>query len=228
MSSAADAPRFQVGPGMLVRLVYSVFDAEGEPVEAPDQEAEILFGFGQLLPELERGIEGLASGESRSLRLAPERAYGRRRKEGILEVDRSEFPEDVAPGDRFEVENEQGAVLVLKVLEVLSDAVVVDTNHPLADQEVRFEVRVEAVRPATEAEIEARVRAMEEPSNEPAPSNLISPDRLLRRTRQDYEEPTGRPMGLPADGGEPKPAAQPDHAETKKISTQAQTGAKTR
>lgn len=204
---------------MLVRLAYSVFDAEGELVEAPDQRAEILFGFGQLLPQLERGIEGLAPGQSRTLRLAPESAYGRRDPQGILEVDRSEFPDDVAPGDRYEVENEQGAVLVLKVLEVLPDAVVVDTNHPLADQEVRFEVRVEEVRPATEAEIEARVRALEDPTSAPAPLNLISPERLLRRTRRDYDGPTQDPMTPPADS--PGPAAPLDPAETKKNGAKA-------
>lgn len=175
---------YQVGPGTVVRLSYAVFDAEGERVETSDQTLEAVVGFGRLLPAIERAIEGLTTGASRSITLPPQQAFGRRDKHLILEVDRDEFPPEVSAGDRFEAEHESGGTLVLKVLEVLPDAVVVDTNHPLADQEVRFDLRILEVRPATEAELEAAAKgAGAEDALEQHPQ-LISPDRLLRPRTQ--------------------------------------------
>jgi FKBP-type peptidyl-prolyl cis-trans isomerase SlyD len=185
---------FQVGPGMLAAIEYEVFDADGELAgrSDPGQPLLAVIGYGQLLPALERALDGLPAGGQRSVTLRPEQAYGRRDPAGTLEVDRDDFPDDVAAGDRFEVEAEGGERLVLRVLDVSKDAVVVDANHPLAGQRVRFELRVLNVRPATEQELEraaAQLEAAERPGTEfgPAPGgpvDLVAPERLIRRRRR--------------------------------------------
>jgi FKBP-type peptidyl-prolyl cis-trans isomerase SlyD len=199
------AEQFQVGPETLVSLRYAVFDAEGEAVDAPEEPVEVVFGMGQLLPGLEQAIEGLSPGDKKSIELAPEQAYGRRDPTALIEVDRDEFPEDVAAGDRFEAETEQGELVILRVLEVLDDAVVVDTNHPLADQTVRFDLEIMGVRPATEAEIQAAAARLQ--AEESADPELIPPGRLLRGGGQRYE--SEHTSAGPAQPDEGKPATGP-------------------
>ena len=172
------APSYQLGPGMWARLGYQVFDAEGELVETGDSELSCLIGFGVLFPALEEKLEGLAQGAARTVHLRPEQAFGLRNPEAQVEVDRSDFPDDVAAGDRYEAEDEDGRPVLLQVLDVTDEGVVVDSNHPLAGQTLRFEVEAREVRPATDSELEqAEARLL---SQEAEPEALITPESLLR------------------------------------------------
>jgi FKBP-type peptidyl-prolyl cis-trans isomerase SlyD len=149
---------------MVVRFAYELFDAEGELVERSDDAEPVsaLFGHAEVVPALERALDGLPAGASRSVRLRARDAFGIRDPAAILEVDRADFPDALAEGDELVAEDRGGRPVPLKVLAIHDDVVVLDTNHPLAGQEVRLDVRVLDVRPATEAEIaaaEARVAA---------------------------------------------------------------------
>jgi FKBP-type peptidyl-prolyl cis-trans isomerase SlyD len=170
-----------VGPDTWLTLSYRVFDADGDEVEdaTPDAPLEVVFGHAQLLPAIEQAIEGLGPGQKRSLTLPPAQAFGERNPRALIEVDRGEFPPDVAPGDHFEVENEEGELLVLKVLDVGDEHVVLDTNHPLAGQRVRIDLTVHEVRPATEEELEEARTRLTEPAPVPE-APLIGVERLLR------------------------------------------------
>jgi FKBP-type peptidyl-prolyl cis-trans isomerase SlyD len=169
---------YQLGPGMWARLGYQVFDAEGEKVETGDSELCCLIGYGVLFPALEDKLDGLAQGASRSVVLKPEQAFGLRNPEAQVEVDRSDFPDDVAAGDCYEAEDEEGRPVLLQVLDVSDEGVLVDSNHPLAGQSLRFEVEAREVRPATEAELsEAEARLV---AQEAEPEPLITPESLLR------------------------------------------------
>lgn len=170
---------FQVGPETFVTLGFQVFDAEGEAASQPEVMGTV-FGMGGLLPGVERAIEGKKQGDEIEIVLASKEAYGKRDPKGILEVDRSEFPKTVSVGDRFELENDAGGVLVVHVLDVQDEVVVIDTNHPLADQEVKFVVEIQEVRPATREEIEAQEALLDEDSQylsaevpDISPANLI-------------------------------------------------------
>jgi FKBP-type peptidyl-prolyl cis-trans isomerase SlyD len=110
--------------------------------------------------------------------LRPEQAFGLRNPEAQVEVDRADFPEDVAAGDCYEAEDEEGRPVLLQVLDVSDEGVLVDSNHPLAGQTLRFEVEAREVRPATEEELEqAEARLLTE---EEEPEPLITPESLLR------------------------------------------------
>jgi FKBP-type peptidyl-prolyl cis-trans isomerase SlyD len=173
----------QLGPGVWARLRYRVFDAEGEALEPEAVEAGFVFGYGALLPALEAALGGKSTGSRLTVELAPKDAFGKRDSELRLEVERQEFPPDVTPGDRFDAERADGTPLVLQVLEVTEEAVVLDLNHPLAGQRVRFEVEVLEARPASREELAlAEAHLAEEPEGSPLP--LIDPARLLRRGSQ--------------------------------------------
>ena len=176
MSSERSA--YQLSPGMWARLGYQVFDAEDEVVDTGDSELCCLIGYGVLFPALEEKLEGLAQGTSRSVLLRPEQTFGLRKPDAQVEVERSEFPADVAAGDCYEAEDEDGRPVLLQVLEVTDEGVLVDSNHPLAGQTLRFEVEAREVRPATEAELEqAEQRLL---SEEEQPQALITPESVLR------------------------------------------------
>ncbi|MCC6666410.1 MAG: FKBP-type peptidyl-prolyl cis-trans isomerase [Polyangiaceae bacterium] len=175
--------QYQVGPEIVVTLSYEVFDADGELVGGSDGPCSVVFGFGELLAQVERAVEGAVPGESRTVRLSAQQAFGERDPKAVIEFDRAEFPADVAPGDSFEAEGEGGDVVVLTVLDVTPDAVVVDQNHPLAGQPLRVEVQVLETRPATADELTAAAAELEEPADT-ADSQLIVAERLLRGPTQ--------------------------------------------
>lgn len=152
---------FQVGPGTFYVLSYRAFDAEDEPASEPEVIGAV-FGTGQILPEVEAKLEGRAVGDRIEVRLSGTRTFGARSADSILEIDRSEFPPDVAPGDRFELENAAGDLLVAHVLDVGADFVVIDTNHPLADQEATLRGELLEVRPASSEEVRAAELSLEE------------------------------------------------------------------
>jgi len=180
---------------MWVRLRVMIHDAEGEAVQAEPTETSFVFGFGSLVPALEAGIEGLPQGAKKSLTLKPEDAFGVRDPKAVLEVLRDDFPDDVAEGDVFEAEEDEsadapGGMVLLRVLEVTPDSVILDRNHPLAGQKVRFDVEVLEVRPADDSEISAAEAAVMAPQTAEAP--LIPVASLLRGGTRRYEkDPSG-------------------------------------
>jgi FKBP-type peptidyl-prolyl cis-trans isomerase SlyD len=176
------------------RLRYRVFDAEGEALEADAVETGCVFGYGALLPALEAALQGKTAGARCSVELAPKDTFGMRDPTRTLEVLRDEFPPNVAPGDRFDGEGSDGTPLLLQVLEVTESSVILDLNHPLAGQRVRFEIEVLEARPASNEELTLAEAALtEEPEGTPEPGSfgmpsqkgpagpLIDPARLLRR-----------------------------------------------
>ena len=142
---------FQVGPETFVTVSSEVLDAEGETAGA----AEVLgfvFGRGLLFPRIEQALEGRIAGDCVSVKLDPRDAFGQRDPAAILAVAREDFPDDVAAGDRFEVENDAGGMLVVHVLDVSENEVHIDTNHPLSGQVVTMQVTILEVRVATAEE----------------------------------------------------------------------------
>jgi FKBP-type peptidyl-prolyl cis-trans isomerase SlyD len=140
----------------VVTLSYVLFDERGETVDQATGATPLTYvhGYAQIVPGLERSLEGLVAGEKRDLTIEAVEAFGERDDEAVFEVEKADFPEgEVAMGDEFVAEGPDGEPIAMRVIEVLPDAFVVDTNHPLAGQRVRFEVEVTDVRPASEDEI---------------------------------------------------------------------------
>jgi FKBP-type peptidyl-prolyl cis-trans isomerase SlyD len=155
-----------VAADTVVTLSYELFDHKGEIVDGATVEEPLtyLHGYAQILPGLEKGVEGMRTGEKKSFVVEAEEAFGEQDDEGIFEVERSEFPdsEGVVAGDEFVAEGPDGEPFTMRVVEVRGEALVVDTNHPLAGQRVRFEVEVREVRAANEGEIAEAQAELEE------------------------------------------------------------------
>jgi len=159
MSSAT-----QAGPDTVVTLAYTLYDEDGEVLDRTEGEAPVsyLHGYGQIVPGLERGVEGMGKGDVRSVIVSAADGYGEYDPAAVVEIDRHDFPrpDEVVAGDEFVAESDDGESVSMTVLEVSGDACVVDTNHPLAGEVLRFEVTVLDVREATESEMEQASQAL--------------------------------------------------------------------
>jgi FKBP-type peptidyl-prolyl cis-trans isomerase SlyD len=192
---------------MWAMLRYRLFDAEGEPVLSDAAEIGFVFGYGTLLPSVEQALFGKNPGESLSVVLSPQEAYGKRDPKAVLEVDRSDFPEDVAPGDRFEAENDEGSLVVLRVLDVNDEVVTLDGNHPLAGQKIRFELELLEVRPASAEELSLAEALLEDEESLEVP--LIAPESLLRGGGRRYEKGPEAEGITPSASEDPEPKSRP-------------------
>jgi FKBP-type peptidyl-prolyl cis-trans isomerase 2 len=100
-------------------------------------------GSGQILPGLEKELEGLNEGDKKGIELPPERAYGQRDPEAFREVSLSAFrdPDNLHRGQKVAGELD-GRKFEAAVAEVGSDNVTLDMNHPLAGRTLEFQLEV--------------------------------------------------------------------------------------
>jgi len=154
----------QVGPDTFVTLAYTLYGEDGDVLDSTDEDAPLsyLHGYGQIVAGLERRIEGMVRGDARSIIVPPAEGYGEYHREAVLEVERAEFPDpnSIVIGDEYVAESDDGEMLPMTVLEVNDDNCIVDTNHPLAGETLRYDVIVLDVRPATDREIRAAEEAL--------------------------------------------------------------------
>ncbi|HWA28316.1 MAG TPA: peptidylprolyl isomerase [Lacunisphaera sp.] len=117
-------------------------------------------GLGQIIEGLEASLVRMNEGESRAIVVPPERAYGRREAELVQKVPRDRLPVDeINVGDQFQTGPDRQAPVVT-VVAIEGDDVLLDANHPLAGEELHFDVELVASRAATPAELQAAGRAI--------------------------------------------------------------------
>ena len=98
-------------------------------------------GEGQLIQGFENGLLELGIGESKTIEIEPEQAYGLYHPELKTKIERNLFPPNVQAGETLQGNSPNGPVIV-KVWEVDEETVTIDANHPLAGQKLIFEVEV--------------------------------------------------------------------------------------
>lgn len=143
--------------GRVVVLDYMVRISSGQVVESSAGKApiEYLHGAGQILPALERALEGLGEGEQAAFSIAAREAYGERKDGNVVSLPRTLFPAEVKleRGICLYARAGGGQSYPITVKEVKEDMVVVDLNHPLAGERLFFEVNIRGVRPAGNHEL---------------------------------------------------------------------------
>lgn len=139
----------------VVTFHYTVFEANGDQAETSrDREPlTILYGAGNIIPGLEKALDGKAAGDHVEVTVAPEEGYGPHQQALLQRVPKKHFGKTrLVPGQMLMAQTQQGS-RPLKVIKVGMSVVDVDFNHPMAGKTLRFEVDIEAVRDATEDEI---------------------------------------------------------------------------
>lgn len=139
-----------------VAINYRLTSDAGEVLDEsePDQPLAFIFGRGQMIPGLEKKMEGMGEGEEAKITVEAEEGYGLVREELFREMPKDSFPEDLelSPGMHLRASGPHGP-LTLTVKSVQEDTVTIDLNHPLAGQRLHFDVKVVESREATDDEI---------------------------------------------------------------------------
>ncbi len=140
----------------LITFHYTLRDASGRVLDTSrgGEPMPFLEGTGQIIEGLEEPLRTMAAGEKRDVVVPPERAYGVREAELVQKVPKANLPvADVKVGDQFQTGPDRQAPVVT-VVAIEGDEVMLDANHPLAGQELHFEVELVTVRAATPAELQ--------------------------------------------------------------------------
>lgn len=146
----------QIAKNAVVHIHYTLKNDAGEVLDSSEGSEPLAYmqGHGNLIPGLEKALEGKQAGESLAVSIAPQDAYGVRDEALIQDVPRSAFKgiPNVEVGMQFHADSNHGPRTVT-VTQVSGDSVTVDGNHPLADQTLHFAVQIIEVRAASAEEL---------------------------------------------------------------------------
>ena len=105
---------------------------------------EFTIGEGSVIPGFEEAVIGMSPGETKTVTIPVDDAYGQRIEEMVAVVERDNLPPDMTPepGMRLEVTQEDGQVFPVVITEVTDTQVTIDANHPLAGRDLTFDLRL--------------------------------------------------------------------------------------
>ena len=115
----------------------SVFDSskERDPLQ-------FILGKGQLIKGFEEAVIGMSVGETKSVRIPSDEAYGSHREDLLLKFNKSDIPPDIEPkgGLVINLVSPDGRNLLATITEISGDSVTLDANHPLAGKDLTFNI----------------------------------------------------------------------------------------
>lgn len=141
----------------VVAFHYTLTNADGEQLDSSEgrEPLKYLHGANNIVPGLEKEMQGKSAGDKLKVEVSPEDGYGHVNPELVQKVPRSAFEDapEIKAGMQFQAQAPDGRVQLITVKDVSDDEITVDGNHPLAGQTLHFDVAIEEVREATEEEI---------------------------------------------------------------------------
>ncbi|HEY9017829.1 peptidylprolyl isomerase [Thiomicrospira sp.] len=140
----------------VAQIEYTLTNSAGEVLDKSNgQPLAYLHGHHNLIPGLEAELLGKAVGDKFTATIAAADAYGEKHEGMIQQVPSNLFQgvENIEVGMRFEAQSDQG-VQSVEIVAIDGDMVTVDANHPLAGQDLTFEVEIMGIRDASAEELE--------------------------------------------------------------------------
>jgi FKBP-type peptidyl-prolyl cis-trans isomerase SlyD len=147
----------QIAADAVVLIHYTLKGDDGKVLDSSDGGEPLAYiqGHGNLVPGLEKALEGKKDGDALVVTLSPDEGYGKRNEALVQRVPKRSLQGsgEIRKGMQFQAQTEEG-LRVFTVTAVVGDMVALDGNHPLADQTLHFDVEVVSVRAATAEELE--------------------------------------------------------------------------
>jgi len=147
----------QVDKNKVVSIDYTLTGSDGTVIDssAGQEPLAYLHGAGNIIPGLERALEGKTIGDQVVATVAPEDGYGQKNPSLVQPVPRAQFPgvKEIKVGQQFQAQTNHGP-RVVTIVGVTDDTVTVDANHPLAGETLNFDVKIVSVRDGTAEEID--------------------------------------------------------------------------
>lgn len=147
----------QISKNKVASIDYTLTGPEGQVLDSSQGRGPLsyLHGASNIIPGLEKELEGKVAGDSLTVSVPAAQAYGAHDPQMVQAVPRSNFKgiAKIEPGMQFEARTADGG-RVVTVVKVDDENVTVDANHPLAGMDLKFEVKVVEVREATVEEMQ--------------------------------------------------------------------------
>ncbi|RYY79423.1 MAG: peptidylprolyl isomerase [Moraxellaceae bacterium] len=140
----------------VVSFHYTLTDENGTVIDKSEgQPLVYLHGAGNIIPGLENALVGKNVGDKLNVNVPAAEGYGEYNAEMVQEVPRNMFQgvDDIQAGMQFQAQTDDG-IQIVTVKDVNDESVFVDGNHPLAGQNLNFDVEIVDIRPATQEEMD--------------------------------------------------------------------------
>jgi FKBP-type peptidyl-prolyl cis-trans isomerase 2 len=132
--------------GDTVSVHYTGKLTDGTVFDTSEQREPLKFTLGerQVITGFEQAIEGMATGEKKTVQIPADDAYGPHHEELVFQVERQNLPTEIDPevGQRLAFQRPDGQTVPLTVTDVTGSAVTLDANHPLAGRELTFDLEL--------------------------------------------------------------------------------------
>ncbi len=139
----------QVKNGDTVNVHYHGKLTDGSTFDSSEGREPLQFtvGQGQVIKGFDEALVDMKIGDKKTVHIPVGEAYGERREDMLMEYPKNDFPPDMKPeaGMQLQMSDNQGNVFPVVIAEVLEDAVVLDANHPLAGQDLVFDIELVSI-----------------------------------------------------------------------------------
>ncbi|MEX0684847.1 MAG: peptidylprolyl isomerase [Balneolales bacterium] len=136
----------QIKTGDTVKVHYTGKLADGSEFDSSINKEPMQFkiGEGKLIPGFEQAVVGMNVGERNTFTIPSTEAYGDRREDMNVNVEKEKLPEDLKPelGQQLQIQQQDGNAIPVVIADVTETHVTLDANHPLAGEDLTFEVEV--------------------------------------------------------------------------------------
>ena len=139
----------KIKEGDTVKVHYTGKTSDGNVFDSSRERdpLEFTIGQGQLIPGFEKAVVGLEAGDSQTVTIPSDEAYGEVRDDMIVNVPKEQIPSDITPevGQQLQIQQKDGGSIGVVVTEITEQEVTLDANHPLAGKDLTFEIEVVSV-----------------------------------------------------------------------------------
>ncbi len=136
----------QVKSGDKIKVHYHGKLTSGETFDssAGREPLEFEVGSGMVIPGFDNGVTGMAVGEKKTVNIPFDEAYGPRNPEMVIEMPKDRFPKemDIEIGMPLDMSDQQGQQFQVTIVEIKEEVVMLDANHPLAGQDLIFDLEL--------------------------------------------------------------------------------------
>ena len=136
--------RAKYGDSVQVYYTGRLLDSEVFDTLTNRKLVRFTIGEGRIIPSFEEAVVGMNPGESKTITVPADKAYGPRRPEMIHVVNLNELPADLKlqVGQQLEIRQGDGQTNTARVINISESSVTLDVNHPLAGQDLVFDIEL--------------------------------------------------------------------------------------
>lgn len=132
--------------GDTVKVHYKAKAEELTIFDSSTQMDPLVFtiGDGQIIPAFENALIGMQTGEKKTIKLQAEEAFGPYVDELVSTVDKNQLPPnlEIEKGQQLQIQQPDGQIILVKVVDISENSVTFDANHPLAGKNITFDIHL--------------------------------------------------------------------------------------